>query len=204
LVAFDLDGTLIRGRTCVDSIASAIGREDECARFERLFERLDLRDVAGISAAREEMATWYRPYTTEELTADLPNLALAPGTKEAFALLRARCIVTAIISTTWSFAAEWLARQLGADYAHGTRLVDGLIEHVWPADKGEWLRELIERLDLSPREVAAVGDSEGDRELFEAAAMRCCVGERKVDVARVIHLPNANMLAVAKRLVGQS
>jgi HAD superfamily phosphoserine phosphatase-like hydrolase len=197
LVAFDLDGTLIRDRTCVESIAGAIGREDECAGFESL----DMRDIAAVAAAREEMAMWYRPYTTEDLTAGLGDLALAPGAEEAFALLRRHRVATAIVSITWSFAVDWFARRLRADYAHGTRLVDGWVEHVWPADKGRWLRELTKRVDLSPREVAAVGDSQGDRELLEAAGVRYCVGEGKVDVVGVIHLPRANMLAIAKRLV---
>jgi phosphoserine phosphatase len=41
LAAFDLDGTLIHDRTCVESVARMIGREEECAAFERL----DMRDV---------------------------------------------------------------------------------------------------------------------------------------------------------------
>ncbi len=36
LAAFDLDGTLIRGSTCVEGIARAIGRVEECAAFEAL------------------------------------------------------------------------------------------------------------------------------------------------------------------------
>ncbi len=35
LAAFDLDGTLVREQTCVMAIASAIGRTEECAEFEK-------------------------------------------------------------------------------------------------------------------------------------------------------------------------
>jgi phosphoserine phosphatase len=59
LAAFDLDGTIVREGTCVESIARAIGREEECAAFERL----EMRDVLAVTAAREAMAKWYRPYT---------------------------------------------------------------------------------------------------------------------------------------------
>jgi HAD superfamily phosphoserine phosphatase-like hydrolase len=197
LAAFDLDGTIVRDRTCVELIARAIGREEECAAFERL----DMRDVVSVTAAREAMAEWYRPYTYEELTAGLSELRLAPGSEEAFALLRRHGIVTAIVSITWSFAVEWFARRLGADYAHGTRLIDGRVEHVWPADKGRWLRSLIKRLDPPQQAVAAVGDSEGDRELLEAAGVRYCVGSRPIEVADVVHMPDASILEVAKRVV---
>ena len=39
----------------------------------------------------------------------------------------------------------------------GTGLADGSVEHVWPADQGRWLRELITRLVLRKEDVAAVG-----------------------------------------------
>jgi phosphoserine phosphatase len=199
LAAFDLDGTLVRDHTCVESIARTIGREQECAAFELL----DMRDVPAVTAARETMAEWYRRYRHEELTVGLGDLALAPGAEEGFALLREHGVATAIVSITWSFAVEWFASRLGADYAHGTRLLDGRIEHVWPADKGRWLRSLSARLDLPKDAVAAVGDSEGDRELLEAAGVRHCVGERKVDVAEVVHMPRASILEVARAVVAQ-
>jgi phosphoserine phosphatase len=162
-----------------------------------------MRDVLAVAAARETMAEWYRSYTHEELTAGLSDLTLASGSEEAFALLRGHGVVTAIVSITWSFAVQWFAKRLGADYAHGTRLVDGRVEHAWPADKGRWLRGLIARLDLPQQAVAAVGDSEGDRELLEAAGIRYCVGGRKVDVAEVVHMPRASMLEVAQQLVAK-
>jgi HAD superfamily phosphoserine phosphatase-like hydrolase len=197
LVAFDLDGTIIRDRTCVESIARTIGREAECAAFERL----DMRDVLAVTAARKAMADWYRPYTHGQLTAGLADLTLASGSEEGFALLRKHGVATAIVSITWSFAVEWFAKRLGADYAHGTRLIDGRVEHVWPADKGRWLRSLIARLDLPQEAVAAVGDSGGDRELLEAAGVRYCVGERKIEVAAVVHMPRASIVEVAEELL---
>src|ERR671936_2501059 len=128
-----------------------------------------MRDVPTVTAARETMAEWYRQYEPDELTAGLSELTLAEGSEEGFALLREHGIATAIVSITWSFAVEWFAERLGADYALGTRLVADRVEHVWPSDKGEWLRELRDRLGLPPQEVAAVGDSDGDRELLDAA-----------------------------------
>jgi HAD superfamily phosphoserine phosphatase-like hydrolase len=197
LAAFDLDGTIVRDRTCVESIARTIGREEECAAFERL----EMRDVPAVTAAREAMAEWYRPFTHEQLTAGLSDLRLAAGGEEGFALLRRHGIVTAIVSITWSFAVEWFAGRLGADYAHGTRLIDGRVEHVWPTDKGRWLRSLIKQLDLPQQAVAAIGDSEGDRELLEAAGVRYCVGARKIEVEGVVHMPDASILEIAQQLV---
>lgn len=193
LAAFDLDGTLVRGETCVQAIARSIGRSDECDAFERL----SMRDVAGVTRAREAMAGWYRPYSPDELARELDGLTLAPGSEEAFRLLRRQGVATAIVSITWSFAVDWFARRLGADYAHGTRLTETGVEHVWPADKGRWLRALMKRLELHTASVAAVGDSDGDRELLECAGLRFFVGDRAPDLPQLVHMPRANMLEVA-------
>jgi hypothetical protein len=107
LAAFDLDGTLVRGQTCVEAIAAAIGRSDDCARFERL----TMRDVPSVSAARETMAGWYEPYSRAELTAPLAELELAPGSEAAFQLLRKHGIETAT------------SRSPGASLSTGSRSV---------------------------------------------------------------------------------
>jgi len=197
LVAFDLDGTLIRDRSCVQAIAHTIGRDEECAEFERL----EMRDEINVRAAREAMAVWYRDYSSEELVAGLKQLTLAPGAEEAFALLRRRGVTIAIISITWSFAVEWFARRLGADHAHGTRLTPTGIEHVWPAEKGAWLSALTDQLRLTPRQVAAVGDSSGDRELLEAASTRFFVGLDPPDLDGLVHVPDANLMTIADRIL---
>jgi HAD superfamily phosphoserine phosphatase-like hydrolase len=197
LAAFDLDGTLIRDMTCVEAIARRIGRADEAAGFERL----SMRDVDAVRAAREEMAGWFQGHPEDDLVAALSGLALAPGTERAFERLRSQGVTTAIASITWNLAVESFARRLGADHALGTHHVAGAIEHVWPADKGRWLRDLSARLDLRRSEVAAVGDSENDREMLEAAGLRFFVGQTVPDVPDVVHIPDADMDELACRIV---
>jgi len=189
----------VRDRTCVEAIAAAIGRSDDCAQFERLA----MRDRTAVSAARETMAGWYERYSPAELTAPLAELELGPGSEAAFRLLREHDVKTAIVSITWSFAVDWFAQRLRADYAYGTRLGPDGIEHVYPADKGPWLEALIERLSLERAAVAAVGDSDGDRELLEAAGLRFFVGDRPPDIPGLVHLPGGNMLEIARRIVGR-
>jgi phosphoserine phosphatase len=197
LVAFDLDGTLVRDETCVEAIARRIGRSEESAAFERL----SIRDVEAVTAARETFAEWFRGYSEEELVAGLYDLNLAPGTKQAFDLLRARGIATAIVSITWNVAVEWFASRLGADHTLGTRHGGAGIEHVWPSDKGPWLRDLSTRLGLRPDQVAAVGDSANDYDLLEAAGLRFFVGETRPEIPDVVHVPDADMEEIARRVI---
>lgn len=197
LAAFDLDGTLVREQTCVMAIASAIGRTEECAEFEKLA----MRDIAGITTARETMASWYRDHTLAQLTRTLEQVSLAPGAGEAFTLLRRSGVKTAIVSITWSFAVDWFSARLGADYAYGTRLTDSGIEHVWPRDKGRWLQELAGALGIKRQSIASVGDSDGDRELLEAAGLRFFVGrEPPAAIADVVHIPDADLRTVAQAI----
>jgi phosphoserine phosphatase len=81
LVGFDPDGTLIRGETCVEAIARRIGRSRECAAFEAL----SMRDTHAVTAARETIAGWYREYTDSDLTVDLSDMVLAPGSEQGTA-----------------------------------------------------------------------------------------------------------------------
>ena len=98
LVAFDLDGTLLRGDTVCLRIARRIGRLERMREFEALVAEADIR------AAREEMALWYHGLGPDDLCAHLAPEMLAPGAAEGFALLRERGIATAIVSITWDFA----------------------------------------------------------------------------------------------------
>jgi phosphoserine phosphatase len=199
LAAFDLDGTLIRDRTCVEAIASSIGRTEEAAAFEGL----DVRDRDAMTAARLTMAGWYRPVPTDFLLREVRDLALAPGADEAFSLLRSHHVNTAILSLTLKAAVEWFAQRLGADFAVGTTITDDRIDHVWPEDKGRWLHEVATTQGFRQRELAAVGDSEGDREMLAAAGFRVFIGDRPPDLPDVLHMPGADMNEVAERIVEQ-
>ena len=61
----------------VERLAAVQARESELVDFQRL----DMRDLAGMTAAREAMAGWYRPYASEELAAALSDATLAPATR---------------------------------------------------------------------------------------------------------------------------
>jgi phosphoserine phosphatase len=148
------------------------------------------------------MAGWYRGHAVEELARSLDALPLAPGATEAFALLRRSGVATAIVSVTWLFAVERFAGRLGADYTYGTGLTEHGIDHVWPEDKGLRLAELGHSLGLEREAIAAVGDSDGDRELLESAELRFFVGKDPPEIPNLRHLPDANLLTIAKQIVG--
>ena len=138
LAAFDLDGTLLKGDTVCEAIARGLGRLDRM----REFEGLGFTQKNEISAAREEMASWYLTQTLPQLRAHLVSMELASGAREGLRLLAENGFNLAIVSITWEFAVEWFADQLGIDYFIGTRLSPGgEITHFWSEDKPVWGRD---------------------------------------------------------------
>jgi phosphoserine phosphatase len=73
-----------------------------------------------MTAARNTIAGWFQPFATDVLLRHVRDLALAPGTEDAFSLLRTNHVSTAILSLTWKPAVDWCAEKLGADFAVGT------------------------------------------------------------------------------------
>ena len=200
LVAFDLDGTLCRGDTVIETLAKSMGHIDRARELERQHEQR--RDRDSLRVLREEIARCYGGATETELNRHLSRLTLAPGAREGFAVLRAAGIETAIVTFTWEFAAAWLARELGASHWLGTRLrPDGGIDHVWPEDKAAWLANLASRLRLTRSEVAAVGDSWRDVPMFQAAGTSFYVGDVLPTGVRAIHAPGGDIADIARRIV---
>ena len=189
LVAFDADGTLLRGQTICECIAAGIGKQDEMHAFEQL------TSVAEIAVARAKMISWYRSHDRATLLRYLRTVTWAPGARQGVAHLKRVGVQVALVSITWQFAVEWLATELGADFAVGTRWRDDdEIEHFWPEDKAGWLAERATRLGLRPAEIVAVGDSAGDLPMLKFAGAGYYVGRNAPALpSHVKHWPAADI-----------
>ncbi len=197
LVAFDVDGTLIRPDTCCEVIARPLGRLPRMREFEQF------RTAAQITAARTQMAGWYAGRSRDELCRPLADATLAPGVQAGFARLRQHGIATALVSITWEFAVAWFARSLDADYYVGTRLADdGTIEHFWPEDKARWLRTLAVDLGIGLDQIAAVGDSSGDVPMLQTVGLPYFVGhDLPLELHAVSHLPDGDIDRIAQSII---
>ena len=197
LVIFDLDGTLLRGRTVCEVIADRIGRG------RRMREMESLTDRAAIALARREMAGWYVDKEQADLVACLEEADIAPGVAGGIALLKAHGFALAIASITWEFAVREFARRWGIGDILGTGLGDdGELAHVWPEDKAEFLRRLVERHHLQRMRTHAVGDSTGDLPMLRAAGNGYFVGRiAPPPIEGLRHCPEANIHAIAQEIV---
>jgi len=191
LAVFDLDGTLIRGRTLCEVIADGIGHGDRMHALERA------QSIEEVVAAREEMAGWYRDAGFDCLRPLCLDVELAPGAVEACDVLRDFGVDLAIASITWILGVEAIAELLGIERCLGTTLhIDGRIDHVFGDDKAAW----IAHLGVPPEEIAAVGDSDRDVEMLRAVGLPIFVGTTPVDglPADTVYLPDADLRDVAR------
>ncbi|NQW18868.1 MAG: HAD-IB family phosphatase [Chloroflexi bacterium] len=193
LVAFDLDGTLLRGDTVCLGIAKELGR----------YERMREIEAANDPGLRSEMADWYVAAGRDRVTHGLENVALAPGAEEGCRLLREHGVTIAIVSVTWSIAVEKFARQFGAAHHAATGLdwESGDIDHFFGRNKGPWLQRLMEQLNLVSNQVVAVGDTMNDEGLLQAAGLGICAGPGCMNVDQVLQRPNANILDLTKEIL---
>ena len=114
LVAFDLDGTLTRGLTCMEAIADALGFADQMSAWEQS------RTEQELIAARLGMWEHLKHGSSQDITAAIAGIPLAPGAADGIAALRAAGIRTVIVSLTLAQCAEYFAAHLGADAHIGT------------------------------------------------------------------------------------
>ena len=191
LAVFDLDGTLLRGRTLCEVIADGIGHEERMRALERAVSRED------VVAAREEMAAWYRDAGFDTVRSLCFDADLAPGAIEACELLRDCGVDLAIASITLSLGVEAIAELLGVERCLGTTVhVDGRIDHVFGEDKATWIAHLGVPYD----EIAAIGDSDRDVEMLQAVGLPIFVGTTWISglPANTVHLPDADLRDVAR------
>ena len=199
IVAFDLDGTLLRGDTVCEILAKPLGRLEDMKRFEAF------RTETEIVAARKQMAGWYRGSAADRLQASLSHVSWAPGAHEAIQQLHAAGIAVGIASITWKFAVRWCADRLGVRHYLGTDLTpEGDILHVWGRDKARWLKELADSHGIRKNRIAAVGDSRNDFEMLRVASLRFFVGEKPLPgIGSLVHLPAADLRAVAAGIIDE-
>jgi phosphoserine phosphatase len=196
-VAFDLDGTLIRGRNSLAVLGTALRHPEWEEQMEILYMRGETPDQM-----RRRVAPWTE-FSPVELCRPLVHARFAPGVEEAFRLLHERHVTTAIVSISWDFMVEWFARRFGA--AHWAAVgfaADGAVAPFWPEDKGPWLEQLMAALHVSRHEVAAVGDSPRDASLLRAAGHAFYVGtESPQGLEGIQHYPDGDIGAVAQAIL---
>ncbi len=209
LAVFDLDGTLKqvpdpyvylhRHLGTLDAAEAAIAQGLSGEIAYEAWLRLDVSLWRGTPRSVVERLLRADPYV--------------PGARETVAVLKARGVRVAVISSGLLLHAEMVAAELGIGPVFGNEIffdgsgadpvVSGRVRaHVTLHNKGQVMERLQAQLRLSPAECLAVGDTSSDVPLFERAAVGVAVNPSKPEVAAAagIVLPDLNLHPLLERL----
>ncbi|HIH78761.1 MAG: HAD family phosphatase [Candidatus Poseidoniia archaeon] len=199
LVVFDMDGTLIRPKSSWQILHDHFGTDNR-----EMLARYLQHEVSDAEFVAKDLELWTvangGPIDAATVNRALDGAEPLPGAAEAVEGLHAAGITTAIISGGIDYLAQKLATEWGMAEAHANPLFDtqqGLQGEILVSGhaKAPVMREVVARHGVSRDEVAAVGDTVVDLDLFSLAGTSVAVNtsnERVVDAA-THHLPDESL-----------
>ncbi|KAI9825978.1 MAG: hypothetical protein M1819_007479 [Sarea resinae] len=176
LAVFDMDSTLIQ-QEVIDEIAREIGVQDEVSAITARAMNGELDFTASLEA-RVALLKGVPADVFEKLKS---VITLTPGARELCTALKRLGFKLAVLSGGFMPLAQWLANELGIDYAHANNLVvseDGrsltgeLTGSIVNAErKVQLLRTIAARENIPLHQVLAVGDGANDLPMLKAAGL---------------------------------
>lgn len=169
VVAFDLDGTLLRRTTITLLLAEHFDHVHAIEELERAFAAGEIsnRVIADVSA------TFYDRRRTSEIMPVFAGADWIDGLAETVRRLKEAGTQVLIATITWRLAAEFLRERYGLAGASGTELqinggvVEGkVIRYFDEHDKLRFVEAWCSERGIPLADVAAVGDSRSDLPLF--------------------------------------
>jgi len=169
VVAFDLDGTLLRRTTVLRLFAQHLGQAEAVAELERAFTAGEISD----SVVADRSAAWLAGRTTSEIRTALAAGSWIDGIDETLQTLSDAGTHVLLATITWRFAAELLRERYGFAAVSGTELqnIDGVLggnvtRYFDKYDKARFVEDWCAERGFTMAQVAAVGDSRSDVPLF--------------------------------------
>ncbi|HKS26981.1 MAG TPA: HAD family phosphatase [Pyrinomonadaceae bacterium] len=174
LVAFDMDGTLIRNTTADLFFASLLNVEAEVMELETKFKQ-------GLIASEDfmvEVSLIMKELSLDFVAANFHSLPLIDGISETIEALKSNGVITMLITTSGEYFANHFKSEYKFDYAFGARhridergLIGVGIDACSGPVKAERLVEVALSHSIPLAECAAVGDSISDLQIFEKAGL---------------------------------
>jgi phosphoserine phosphatase len=175
IVFLDCDGTLTTVKSSWEYLHRKLGLWDNHAdEFQRLFRegKIDYYEFC-----RRDALAW-KGLFVERVMEVIDEIPYHDGARELADWLQAEDIPSVILSTGLSFLVERVRKELGITRAlsndvlvHEGRLTGEIKIHVEHDNKGYWVQRILRELDIAPGDAAAIGDGEGDRDMFESVGL---------------------------------
>ena len=181
LVLFDMDGTLLDGRT-IYTLAEKKEFKNELTSI--------LKSGKKFYEITIEIAKLLKGYKKTELIKIIREIPLQKDLEKLIKELKKRKIKTAIVTDSYQFVADDLRKRLDLDYAyannlislngrftgekviHNTELIKDYINNeIYSICKSCVLDELCDKLGISEKEVIAIGDGIVDISMLDKAGL---------------------------------
>ncbi|EAW09247.1 phosphoserine phosphatase SerB [Aspergillus clavatus NRRL 1] len=178
LVVFDMDSTLIQNEV-IDEIAKFIGVEKEVS---DITERA-MNGELDFSASLRERVGLLKGVPADVFEKLKSVITISPGARELCRALKKLGCKLAVLSGGFQPLAEWLAEQLGIDYAFANHLevdaasqtLTGKLVPTYPIIDASKKRELLKSLaadnGIPISQVVSVGDGANDLLMLHAAGL---------------------------------
>jgi phosphoserine phosphatase len=181
LVVFDMDGTLIEGRS-IFIFAEKIGFKEDLLRIINSNIKPYKKTI--------EIAKFLKNINTKTLIRMFREIPLQKDVDKVIKKLKNNNIMTAILTDSYQFVADDLRRRLGIDFAfannlitekniitgevilHNNKLIEDFIGHeIYSICKSCVLEQLCNKLKIKVDETIAVGDGLVDNCMLEKAGL---------------------------------
>jgi phosphoserine phosphatase len=132
-----------------------------------------------------------------------------PGTDELIAYLKEKGLKLAVVSSGLSILSNWVHQKYGFDYSvsndllHENGVLTGKVRiQVHFDQKAEWVKRILERLDVRSEEAVAIGDSKGDLDMFQMVGFSIAFNSSCKDLDRIASacIPSQNLADVIPQL----
>jgi len=181
LVLFDMDGTLLDGRT-IYTLAEKKEFKNELTSI--------LKSGKKFYEITIEIAKLLKGYKKSELIKIIREIPLQKDVEKLIKELKKRKIKTAIVSDSYQFVADDLRKRLDLDYAYANNLIslngrftgqivihnnelikDYINNEIYSICKSCVLDGLCDKLGISEKEVIAIGDGIVDISMLDKAGL---------------------------------
>ncbi|KAF9888386.1 hypothetical protein FE257_008664 [Aspergillus nanangensis] len=178
LVVFDMDSTLVDNES-IDEIAKFIGVEKQVS---EITERA-MNGELDFSASLKERVSLLKGVPADVFDKLKSVLKIVPGARELCKALKQMGCKLAVLSGGFQPLAEWLAGELGIDYAHAnhleidpeTQTLTGRLVPTYPIidanQKRSLLRSIAAENGIPIAQTVAVGDGANDLPMLHAAGL---------------------------------
>lgn len=212
LILFDMDGTLLKGRT-IWVFAEQKGFTDQLSAILNSSRQPYEKSI--------EIAKLLKGVRYQELLEIFRKIPLQEHVETIISYLSENQIKTAVVTDGYQRLANDLKRRLGLDYAFGNRLsiVNQLVTgdllfpnkalqrnndgYIYSINKRSVLEFLCITLDLSNKEVIAVGDSSVDIDMLESAGIGIAF-KAPIDIQNHADITTDDLRVILKYIGGGS